>query len=61
MGGSFHELRGRNGGRVIVNKTGDNAYDIVGKFQGHARGDTANSNVIQRLMSDYLDVKLPKL
>jgi|GEM_PF-3492862 len=53
LGGGFYELRGRNGGRVIVKKAGESAYDIVGKFQGHARGKKANSDIIQKLMSDY--------
>jgi Pretoxin HINT domain len=53
LGNGYIELRGRNGGRVIVRQTGDNTYDIIGKFQGHRRGDTANSRVINRLIRDY--------
>ena len=39
--------------RVIVKKTGDNSYDIAGKFQGHKKGDSANSDTIRKLMDDY--------
>jgi RHS repeat-associated protein len=53
LGGGFYELRGRNAGRVIIREISSGTYDIVGKFQGHVRGDTANSAVIQRLMRDY--------
>jgi len=53
LGNNFFELRGANAGRVIVKKTGAGSFDIVGKFQGHARGDAANSAIIQRLISDY--------
>jgi hypothetical protein len=48
-----YELRGANGGRVIVKETGLNSYDIVGKFQGHVRGDAGNSQVIQRLIREH--------
>jgi hypothetical protein len=51
--GGLYELRGANGGRVIVKQTGTASFDIVGKFQGHVRGDTANSRVIQRIINDY--------
>jgi hypothetical protein len=54
LGNGFFELRGANAGRVIIKQTSNNAFDIVGKFQGHVRGDVANSAIIQRLMSDYL-------
>jgi RHS repeat-associated protein len=54
LGDGFFELRGANAGRAIVKQTGAGSFDIVGKFQGHVRGDTANSAVIQRLMNDYL-------
>jgi RHS repeat-associated protein len=52
LGNNFFELRGANGGRVIIRRTGLTSYDIVGKFQGHAMGDAANSQIIQRLMSE---------
>ncbi len=54
VGGGFTELRGRNGGRAIVVKTGENQFDIVGKFQGHARGDNRNSEIIKKLIANYL-------
>jgi hypothetical protein len=53
LGNGYYEMRGANGGRVIVNETGLNSYDIVGKFQGHVRGDAGNSQVIQRLISEH--------
>jgi hypothetical protein len=52
LGGGFFELRGRNAGRVIVRRTGTNSFDIVGKFQGHVRGDAANSQIIRRLIEE---------
>lgn len=58
LGRGFYELRGSNAGRVITKETSSGAYDIVGKFQGHVRGDAANSATINRLIEDYL--KLPK-
>lgn len=53
LGNRFFELRGRQGGRVIIYQTGAETYDIIGKFQGHVRGDDANSRIIQRLMNEY--------
>jgi hypothetical protein len=53
LSNGFFELRGRNAGRVIIKQIDDHNYDIVGKFQGHAMGDSANSNVINRLMEEY--------
>jgi RHS repeat-associated protein len=53
LGGGFFELRGRAGGRVIVKQTDAGSFDIVGKFQGHAKGDKANSATIQKLIDDY--------
>jgi hypothetical protein len=53
LGNGFFELRGRNAGRVIIKQIDDHNYDIVGKFQEHAMGDAANSNVINRLMGEY--------
>lgn len=50
----FLELRGRNGGRVILRKISEGNYDIVGQFQGHSRGDTENSRVIKKFIDDYL-------
>lgn len=55
LGNGFLELRGANAGRVIVKETSSGAFDIVGKFQGHVRGDAGNSTVIQRLINDYLE------
>jgi len=52
-GHGFTEMRGRDGGRVIIRQTGERSYDIVGKFQGHAGGDRENTRVIQRLIRDY--------
>ena len=49
----FFELRGKNAGRVIVKQTSSGTFDVVGKFQGHVRGDAANSATIQRLISDF--------
>jgi len=54
LSNGFFELREANAGRVIVKQTSSTAFDVVGKFQGHVRGDAANSAIIQRLMSDYL-------
>jgi hypothetical protein len=54
LGNGFFELRGANAGRVIIKETRVNTFDIVGKFQGHVRGNAANSAIIRRLMSDYL-------
>ena len=54
LGDGFYELRGANLGRVIVKQTGQDAYDIVGKLIGHARGDAAYSNQIQRLIGGYV-------
>jgi hypothetical protein len=51
LGNGFFELRGRNAGRVIIKQTSSGAFDIIGKFQGHARGDAANSAIIQRFIS----------
>jgi RHS repeat-associated protein len=53
LGGTYLELRGANAGRVIVNRRSAGSFDIVGKFQGHVRGDAANSAIIQRLIRDY--------
>jgi hypothetical protein len=53
LGRGFTEMRGPEGGRVIVKQTGERSYDIVGKFQAHARGDRVNTQVINRLMRDY--------
>lgn len=53
LGNNFFELRGANAGRVIVKQTSAGAFDIVGKFQGHVRGDAANSAIIARLIGDY--------
>lgn len=53
LGGGFYELRGANAGRVIVKQTSGGSFDIVGKFQGHVRGDAANSAIIQRLIDDF--------
>jgi len=53
LGSGFYELRGANGGRVIVKQTSLGQFDVVGKFQGHRLGDTGNSAVIQRLISEY--------
>jgi RHS repeat-associated protein len=53
LGDKFFELRGANGGRVIVKQTGANAFDVIGKFQGHRRGPAANSATIKRLINDY--------
>lgn len=53
LGNGFYELRGANAGRVIVKQTSAGSFDIVGKFQGHVRGDAANSSIIQRFISDY--------
>jgi len=50
LGNSFFELRGSNAGRVIIKQTSSGSFDIVGKFQGHARGDAANSAIIQRFI-----------
>ena len=50
LGNSFFELRGRNAGRVIIKQTSSGSFDIIGKFQGHARGDAANSAIIQKLI-----------
>ncbi|MEL7060881.1 MAG: RHS repeat-associated core domain-containing protein [Acidobacteriota bacterium] len=55
LGRGFIELRGRNAGRVIVRRTGEDSFDIVGKFQAHVRGDDANSAIITRLIDDYLE------
>jgi hypothetical protein len=38
---------------VIVKQTGSASFEIVGKFQAHVRGATANSRIIQRLISEY--------
>lgn len=54
LGHGFSELRGLNGGRVIVRRVDAGAFDVVGKFQGHVRGDAANSQTIQRLIGDYI-------
>jgi hypothetical protein len=53
LGGGFLELRGKSGGRVIVKRASGGDFDVVGKFQGHARGDSANSAIINKLVSDY--------
>ena len=55
IGDSFFELRGHNAGRVIVKKIHDTYYVIVGKFQGHVRGDAANSATIERLKRDDVE------
>jgi hypothetical protein len=60
LGGGFYELRGRNGGRVIVKAESAGSYVIVGKFQGHVRGDAANSEIINRLKGDYVERHKPK-
>ena len=33
--------------------TDDSSFDIVGKFQGHVRGDDANAAIIKKLIDDY--------
>ena len=53
LGNGFFELRGGNAGRVVIKSLGNKRYDIVGKFQGHARGDAANSAIIKNLMGGY--------
>ncbi len=53
LGKGFYELRGANAGRVIVKQAQPGTFDIVGKFQGHVRGDAANSAIIERLINDY--------
>lgn len=53
LGNGFFELRGANAGRVIVYQRSAGQFDIVGKFQGHVRGDAANSSIIQRFISDF--------
>jgi hypothetical protein len=53
LGNGYYELLGANGGCVIVTETGLNSWNIVGKFQGHVRGDAGNSQVIQRLISEH--------
>jgi hypothetical protein len=53
LGKGFFELRGRNAGRVIIKQTSASSFDIVGKFQGHVRGDAANAAVIERLIREY--------
>ncbi|MBI5510931.1 MAG: hypothetical protein HY903_19390 [Deltaproteobacteria bacterium] len=53
LGKGFFELRGRNCGRVIIKQTGEHSYDVVGKFEGHVRGDAANSSTIQKLVEGY--------
>lgn len=55
LGDELLELRGPNAGRVIVKKIHDTYYVIVGKFQGHVRGDAANSATIERLKRDYVE------
>jgi hypothetical protein len=35
---------------VIIRQVGPKAYDIIGKFQGHVRGDAFNGEMIQRLI-----------
>jgi RHS repeat-associated protein len=52
LGGGFYELRGANAGRVILHQGSANQFTIVGKFQAHVRGDTANSAIIQRLIKE---------
>ena len=52
-GHGFTEMRGPDGGRVIIRKTGERSYDIVGKFQAHARGDRVDGQVINRLIAGY--------
>ena len=42
---------------MILKKTGEGVYDIVGEFQGHKRQDKANSNIINQLIKDYKDRK----
>lgn len=54
LGRGFFELRGSNAGRVIVRQTSAGEFDIVGKFQGHVRGDAENGRIINRLIDDYL-------
>ncbi len=51
--GKYFEFRGRNAGRVIVKQTSPSRYEIVGKFQGHARGDTENSKIIYKLITEH--------
>jgi Domain of unknown function (DUF4157) len=53
LGDGFYELRGRNAGRVIVKQKSAGSFDIVGKFQGHARGAAANSAIIKNLIKEY--------
>jgi len=59
LGGGYFELRGANAGRVIVRQTDSGVFDIVGKFQGHVRGDAGNSNIINRLIADYKALHQP--
>jgi RHS repeat-associated protein len=53
LGGGFWEMRGRNGGRVIVHSKGNNKWDVVGKLEAHKGGDKRYSNRIEKLRSDY--------
>lgn len=52
LGNGFYELRGADAARVIIQRVGPKSFDIVGKFQGHARGDSANSAIIQKLIGN---------
>jgi hypothetical protein len=53
LGGGFWELRGRNGGRVIVHEKSKSKYDIVGKLEAHKGGDQRYGDRIEKLRSDY--------
>jgi hypothetical protein len=51
LGNNFYELRGKSiPARVIVRQIGPKTFEIIGKFQGHARGDAANDQIIERLI-----------
>ena len=54
----FIELRGRNGGRVILKRTDAGDFDIVGEFEGHRRGDKENSNIIETFIKNYKSGKV---
>ena len=53
IGNNMWELRGKNGGRVIIHKNTNQEISIVAKFQAHQKGDDKYSDIIKKIMEDY--------
>jgi hypothetical protein len=55
LGGGFIEIRGSNNARIIVKDLSGKGteFDVIGIFEGHAKGHDANSKIINTLIEEY--------